>query len=201
MTRHLLPDEFDLLVDADSGRESGFGVAPLRAHLRECAACHDELEQEIAFTESLDVLPHFTPSLGFADRVMADVHVFEPWHVALGDSVRRLVPASTPLRVLAAGGAVGMGALLTAATVWMLAHADLVAFTTDAAAAQLRATLWAGVLGAVAALAGAPASSGAALVLALGVLVAALALAGTGLRAAAAVSRRVASGEPSAHEA
>ena len=196
MSRHLLPDEFDLLVDADSGLESGFGVAPLRAHVRECAACHAELAQLEALTATLDVLPEFAPSLGFADRVMAEVHVFEPWHVAAADTVRQLVPASTSLRVLAAGGALATGALFTSVALWLLAHADVLAFTTDAAAADLRAAVWNGVRDAAATLAGMPESSAAALALVLAVFVAALALAGTGLRAAAAVSRRVASGEP-----
>ncbi len=201
MNRHLLPDEFDLLVDAESGLESGFGVAPLRAHVRECAACRAELERTEALTASLDLLPHLAPSIGFADRVMADVQVFEPWHVAVADTARRLVPASTPLRVLAASGAVAMGALLTTVTVWVLAHADLLAFTTDAAAADLRAALWDGARGLVAELAGAPATSGTTLALALAMLVAALALAGTGLRAAAAASRRVASSDQPPFEA
>ena len=39
--RHLLPNEIDLLVDG----EVGFGVAPLRAHVRECAECHAKLDE------------------------------------------------------------------------------------------------------------------------------------------------------------
>ncbi|GJG85252.1 hypothetical protein tb265_04330 [Gemmatimonadetes bacterium T265] len=191
MNRHLLPDEFDLLVDAESGLESGFGVAPLRAHVRECATCRAELEQAEALAATLDVLPHFAPSVGFADRVMADVQVFEPWHVALADTVRRLVPASPPLRALAAGGVLAMGTLLTTVTLWVLARADVLAFTTDAAAAHLRGVLWDGLRGFVTALAGTPATSAGALAAALGMLVVAFALAGTGLRAAAAASRRI----------
>lgn len=191
MNRHLLPDEIDLLVDAESGLESGFGVAPLRAHVRECARCRAELEREEALAEALDLMPHFAPSVGFADRVMADVQVFEPWHVALADTARRLVPASTPLRVLAGAGTLAMGALLTTVTLWILARADVLAFTTDAAAAELRGALWDGLREFVATLAGAPANSAGALALVLGVFAAALALAGTGLRAAAAESRRI----------
>lgn len=193
MSRHLLPDEFDLLVDAESGLESGFGVAPLRAHVRECAACRAEFEREEALAEALDVLPQFAPFVGFADRVMADVQVFEPWHVALADTARRLVPASTPLRVLATTMALAMGALLTTVTLWVLARADVLAFTTDAAAARLRGVLWDGVRDVVTTLAGTPANSMGTLALALGMLVAALALAGTGLRTAAAASRRIGS--------
>ena len=199
MTRHLSPDEFDLLVDADSGLETGFGVAPLRAHVRECPACRAELAQVEAIAESLELIPHFAPSIGFADRVMTDVQVFEPWHVALGDTVRRLVPASTPLRVLAGSGALAIGALLTTVTLWVLAHADELAFTTDAAAAGVREALWNAVTDAVATLAGTPtnASSGS-IVLAVAMLGMAIAVAGAGLRAAASVSRQLGSAdEPS----
>jgi len=191
VSRHLLPDEFDLLVDAESGLESGFGVAPLRAHVRECAVCRAELEREEALAGALDVLPHFAPFVGFADRVMADVQVFEPWHVALADTARRLVPA--PLCVLAATAALAMGALLTTVTLWVLARADVLAFTTDAVAARVRGALWDGLRDFVTTLAGTPANSVGTLALALGMLVAALALAGTGLRAAAAASRQIGS--------
>ena len=193
MTRHLSPDEFDLLVDADSGLETGFGVAPLRAHVRQCPTCRAELEGAVEFAASLELMPHFAPSLGFADRVMTNVQVFEPWHVALADTVRGLVPASTPLRVLAASGALVMGALLTTVTLWVLAHADELAFTTDAAAAGMRGALWNALTDAVATLAGAPTSSGGTLALAIAMLGAAVTVAGAGLRAAAAVSRQLGS--------
>ncbi len=191
MSRHHLPDEFDLLVDTESGFESGFGVAPLRAHVRECAACRAELTRAETVAEALDVLPYFAPSIGFADRVMADVQVFEPWHVALADTARRLVPASAPMRVLAASGALTTGALLTTIVLWVLARADVLAFTTDAAAAYARGALWDGLRGTIIALAGTSATSGATVALALAMLVAALIIAGTGLRTAAAASRRV----------
>lgn len=195
MNRHLLPDEFDLLVDADLGVEAGFGVAPLRAHVRECEVCRAELAREEELADALGALPHFAPRAGFADRVMAEVQVFEPWHVALADTVRGLVPQSTPLRAAAAAAALAMGALLTAVTAWVLARVDVLAFTTDAAAAQLREALWGGLQDVAGALAGAPAASAGGVGLALAMLVAALLVAGTGLRAAAAASRRAESGE------
>ena len=99
MNRHLLPEEIDLLIDG----EAGFGVAPLKAHVRQCADCQSELETAQAVATELDLLPHFAPAPLFADRVMQQVQVFEPWHVAAGDALRRLVPQSAPARVLAVG--------------------------------------------------------------------------------------------------
>jgi hypothetical protein len=125
--RHLLPNEFDLLLDGDVG----FGVVPLKAHVRECARCRSELEALQELTNALDELPRFAPSPGFADAVMSQVHVFRPWHVALRDTVTGLVPRSAPMRVLAGAGATGLMVffgLVTAAVVFRL---DLVLFSTN----------------------------------------------------------------------
>ena len=58
MNRHLLPEEIDLLIDG----EAGFGVAPLKAHVRRCAECRGELEDARAVLAALDQLPHLAPS-------------------------------------------------------------------------------------------------------------------------------------------
>ena len=97
--RHLTPQEIDLLVDG----EEGFGIAPLAAHIEECVTCRTELEAQQELVGSLEQLPHFTPSPLFAYRVMREVQVFEPWHVAAMNSVQRFIPRSRPARVLAAG--------------------------------------------------------------------------------------------------
>ena len=49
--RHLLPDEIDQLVDS----EAGFGIAPLKAHLRECADCHAEVEDARRLVSALEL--------------------------------------------------------------------------------------------------------------------------------------------------
>ena len=193
MTRHLLPEEFDLLVDAEAGIDAGFGVAELRAHARACPACAAELEAARAVAAELDALPHFLPSTRFADRVMQDVQVFEPWHVAVGDAARRLVPESRPLRAAAAAGALGSGALLTLVLTWLLARADVLAFSGDAALTRFRAALWAGAGDLAASLLGdaVRTAPGATVAGAAVVFVLTLALAAAGLRAAAAAGRAV----------
>ncbi len=193
MTRHLLPEEFDLLVDADAGLDTGFGVAELRAHVRGCAPCAAELAAARAVAAELDALPHFAPAPHFADRVMRDVQVFEPWHVALGDAARQLVPRSRPLRVAAAAGALGSGAVLTLVFTWLVARADVLAFTGDAALTRFRAALWAGLGDLAASLLGdaVRTAPGALVAGAAVVFVATLALAAAALRAAAASGRAV----------
>lgn len=127
--RHLLPQELDLLVDGDAG----FGVAPLRAHLESCADCRERLDALGGVAAQLDALPHFTPRFGFADRVMTQVQVIEPWHVALADSARRLVPQSTGMRVLAAAGAGLVATTISGSALWFAFRADLVGWTSGLA--------------------------------------------------------------------
>ena len=119
--RHLRPDEFELLLDG----EEGFGVAPLRAHVRSCTSCQAELEQARELMVALDTLPDFAPSAGFSDRVMSQVQVFEPWHAAALTTARQFVPKSRPARVAAGVGAAASAGLLTAAATWAVSRADM----------------------------------------------------------------------------
>jgi len=132
--RHLLPNEIDLLVDG----EGGFGLAPLRAHVRECAMCRAELEEARQIADALEELPHFAPSMGLADRVMADVPVFVPWHVAARDAVGRWVPQSSPLRAAAFVMGTAIASVLTVATLWLVTQGSLVALLAGLAGDQVR---------------------------------------------------------------
>jgi hypothetical protein len=120
MNRHLLPDEFDLLVD----EEIGFGVPELQAHARDCDQCRAELESARAVMAEIERLPHIAPSPLFAEKVMAQVNVFEPWHVAATNTARALLPRQGPARV-----ALGLAALtscftLTTMAVWIATRFD-----------------------------------------------------------------------------
>jgi hypothetical protein len=127
--RHLRPDEIELLLDG----EEGFGVAPLRAHVRQCASCDAELDKARELMVALDSLPDFAPSPAFADRVMSQVQVFEPWHAA----ARSTRPSSSslatrPARMAAgAGVAVSAAGLLAAAGTWAVARADIALLMTQ----------------------------------------------------------------------
>lgn len=119
--RHLRPDEFELLLDG----EEGFGVAPLRAHVKACASCYVEYEQARELMITLDTLPDFAPSRAFADRVMSQVQVFEPWHAAALTTAKQFVPATRPARVAAGVGAALSAGMLTAVATWAVARADI----------------------------------------------------------------------------
>lgn len=127
--RHLLPNEIDLLLDG----ESGFGVQPLREHVRGCADCRGQLDAAKRVASRLSELPLIAPRYGLADRVMGQVPVFVPWHVAARDALTPWIPAARPMRLVAAFGTAMVGALITGGTLWVAARGDLVALVTGLA--------------------------------------------------------------------
>lgn len=135
--RHLLPNEFDLLLDD----ASGFGVQPLRDHVRGCSDCRARLDEAQAVVASLDELPLLSPRFGLADRVMAQVPVFVPWHVAARDAMGRIVPASPAMRAVAAAVIAVVGSVLTATTLWIATRGDILAIFTGLVGEGVRATI------------------------------------------------------------
>jgi hypothetical protein len=121
--RHLLPNEIDLLVD----EETGFGMQPLREHVRDCPPCRARLDDARAVVGALAEIPLFAPRVGLADRVMAQVPVFVPWPVAAGDAVMRLVPTTPLARALAASLVAVVGTILTGVTLWIATRGEALA--------------------------------------------------------------------------
>jgi hypothetical protein len=132
--RHLLPDEIDLLLDD----EVGFGVTPLRAHVRECAQCRALVDDARVAVDALEAVPHFAPSHLFADRVMAQVPVFVPWHVAARDAAERWLPQARGTRIVVAGLATTFATLVTVAIIWVATQTDALVLATGAAGDQIR---------------------------------------------------------------
>ena len=144
--RHLLPDEIDQLLDG----EAGFGVAPLQAHVDACPGCRAELAEARHVVSALERLPHLTPSPLFADRVMSQVQVFEPWHVTALDSVKRWVPASRSARLVGIGATSVFALLISVAAVWTAVRLDAFLFFFDLAGQRARAALFDAVGSAIA---------------------------------------------------
>lgn len=132
--RHLLPNEIDLLVDG----EAGFGVAPLRAHLDECAECLLLVEDARIVVDALEALPHFAPDSRLADRVMSQVPVFVPAHVAARDSVVRWLPQPGPARIAAAAVLTSITSVLTLSLIWLATQGDAAVFMTGLLGDRLR---------------------------------------------------------------
>lgn len=190
--RHLLPNEFDLLLDGDVG----FGLTPLRAHLRSCAGCRAEFAERRELVTLLEELPHLSPAPFLADRVMSRVHVFEPWYITLGDTVRSLVPTSRPARVLAGVAGVMATLMLSMIGIILVTSRDAAIFGLELALDRGRSALLGLMSGAVRTIfgdgaLGAMASAGPeGVLLALAVVVVSLVMAIALLRSATVVSRR-----------
>jgi hypothetical protein len=136
--RHLLPDEIDLLVDD----EVGFGVAPLKAHVRDCADCRALVDEARFVVDALEDVPHFAPSHTFADRVLAQVPVFVPWHVSARDAVLRWLPQSRSARVAVAALATSAASVLSVFILWLATQTDVAALATGVAGDQVRGLLY-----------------------------------------------------------
>lgn len=135
--RHLLPNEIDLLLD----EETGFGVQPLREHVRGCPDCRARLAEAKAVVTALDEIPVLSPHFGLADRVMSQVPVFVPWHVAARDLVVRWVPTSPGARALAATLIAVVGSLITGLTLWIATRGDMLAMFTGLVGERARSTV------------------------------------------------------------
>ena len=135
MDRHLLPSEIDLLLDG----EVGFGTSPLKTHIRKCPTCRGELEEARATVRALEHLPHLAPSPLFAQRVLARVNIFVPWHVAVLDTLRGFVPSSRGGRVAfgVAGGS--LAAVMSLLVLWIALRFDAVLFAVGMLADRARA--------------------------------------------------------------
>ena len=133
--RHLLPDEIDLLLDD----EVGFGVPPLKAHIRDCDDCRAQVDEARFVVDALEDVPHFAPSHTFADRVMAQVPVFVPWHVTARETVARWLPQSRPARIAVAALATSAASIVTVAMLWIATQTDVVALASGAAGDRVRA--------------------------------------------------------------
>lgn len=92
------------------------------AHVTQCAACASDLEAARAVIASLDALPRFDPSPGFADAVMARVVILDPAAAAEPARSRRWLPQTR--RGWARLGAAVLAPLAPLATLlaWLLTH-------------------------------------------------------------------------------
>ena len=135
--RHLLPNEIDLLVDG----EAGFGVAPLRDHIDECPDCRLRYEDARFVVDALESLPHFAPDSRLADRVMAQVPVFVPAHVAARDSVAQWMPKPGAARAAAVAAFASTAGLLTLAMVWLATQGEAAVFITGLLGDKVRAAV------------------------------------------------------------
>ena len=141
--RHLLPDEFEDIIDGEVGEDT----PALRAHLDECDECKAELAKRSELSTTLEHLAHHGPAPLFSYRVMSHVQVFEPWHVALRDSVRRLVPRTQTARWIAGVTAVTVAMLMTVAGIWAALNTESAWLFAEVGVKRVRAGVLGGIKG------------------------------------------------------
>jgi hypothetical protein len=132
--RHLLPEEIDLLLDD----EVGFGVNPLRAHVRDCPECSARVDEGRALIAVLEDVPHLAPSHDFASRIMAQVPVFVPWHVSARQTIAQYVPRSRSAQVAVAALATSAASLITLAILWITTQTDVLVVASGVAGDRMR---------------------------------------------------------------
>ena len=133
-------------------------MAPLRKHLEDCVECRGTLDGLAQVVAQLESLPHFRPAPLFADRLMARVEVYQPWHVAARDFLGRLIPESSAGRVVMGGLGATAAAGVTAGLVWVGQRADAVLFVGSYSLQRAREGLAASVIEATTSLLGAGAA-------------------------------------------
>ena len=100
---HPPPDRLQAYVE---GSLDEADRAVLDSHLLVCPNCHGEIEQWRTLFATLATLPQFSPALGFVERVMAGVHVRQPWAARVAEFLRRLVPNTTAGWAAATAGSI-----------------------------------------------------------------------------------------------
>ncbi len=191
--RHLLPSEIDLLVEGDPAP----GLAELQAHVDACAACRRRVREGKLIATTLEtMIPHAKPRPGFADRIMGEVAVSQPWYAAAASRAAALLPQTPRGRWAIGALAVAGSAALLAVGGWLAMRADGAALIGATAIDRARVDLASASGDALGALFGEGAVSALrdgglpAFLAGAGVFLGALAAATAGFSALAGVSRR-----------
>ena len=114
---HLSPDDVELWL-------SGILDAERTYHLERCAECFDRAQAEREIVEQLSALHLMAPSAGFADRVMAQVTVADPFALR---SLRQRLFASRRSMAVAASLALALVGSMAASVAWSLANQEVLA--------------------------------------------------------------------------
>lgn len=139
---HLTPDEIDAaLADA-------LDPAPAR-HLVECAECFDVVRSAREVATRMAALPLFSPSLDFADRVMASVVMPDPFSLRAIAGLRHRIGASRRSMAWAAGIAAMLLLSMSASAAWTLTHQETLAQIGSSAVGTGWSLLWTGLRGLV----------------------------------------------------
>jgi hypothetical protein len=139
--QHPSGERLEALVEESLDRAE---AARVRSHLLGCSQCQNEVAELRGLFNALARLQHFSPALGFVNRVMVHVKLPEPWWSRAGQFLRPIVPRTSRgwafASALFALPLVGFGAIM----LWLLSKPyvsgeGVVAFTAQQIGSQLSA--------------------------------------------------------------
>lgn len=116
-------------------------------HLHHCASCLEQLRVEREIADQIAALPLLSPSIGFADRVMASVRVKDPFAIRSLQQTRHRVMANPRSLAVAASLALLVLGSMAGSIAWSLGHQATLASLGSWILAQGGQALWLGVRG------------------------------------------------------
>jgi hypothetical protein len=141
--QHLTPDEIDSLLQGEA--------APSQLeHLTDCAECALLLGQHRAVVSSLEALPQFDPGDEFADQVMFQVAVPDPFAMRSMAPARRRVLETGRSRALAASVAVMLVGMMAASVIWTSLNREVVSSAGSWLGGEANQWFWVALRGAFA---------------------------------------------------
>jgi hypothetical protein len=124
------------LQDYIEGSLEKSNAVVLESHVLGCSQCQTEVQELRSVFSALTRMERFSPGLGFANRVMAQVKLPEPWYSRAGQFVAGLAPRTSRGWAFAGGmlalPLIGLGTLV----LWVLSKPyvtgeGLIAFTLE----------------------------------------------------------------------
>ena len=117
---HLTPDEIDSWLSGSLARE-------WQQHLDECQTCLERVRLEREIVDQIGTLPLMSPADGFADRIMAEVSVPDPFSIRSLQATQRRLFATRKSVAVAASLALFLVGSMAGSIAWSLANADVLA--------------------------------------------------------------------------
>jgi hypothetical protein len=121
--------------------------AATQHHVSQCQLCQEQLRADQEIAELIAGLPLWSPTSGFADRVMASVRVPDPFAFRSLEATRRRMLATPKSMAFAASvGLLLLGSMIASIT-WTLGHQATIASFGSWVVAQSGQAMWLGVRG------------------------------------------------------
>jgi hypothetical protein len=114
---HLSPDEIDAWLAGTLPQE-------WQQHLDHCQSCLEQARAEREIAEQIAALPLLSPAVGFADRVMAQVAVPDPFAIRSFQAARRRLFATRKSLAFAASLTLLLLGSMAGSIVWTLSNQD-----------------------------------------------------------------------------